>query len=310
MGNKLVLAPIKGYTDPIWRSCYFEHFTGIDKVVTPFLLLSEHNEAKKSYFPRFLPELGSDIEVVPQYLVKNPDTIIYSSKIMASLGVKEFNLNMGCPAPAIYKKGRGSGLLENLDSVKHILDSVVGNIPGDFTVKIRTGIVDSSLVKPILDILNEYTLKEVIVHPRYSRQLYGGSPDMEAFKYVYDNSTNPVSYNGDIYSLGDFKRVSTEFPRVSSWMLGRGVLQNPYLPIEIKTGKVVDQNIRKEGIINFISDFRSRLKGSYDKEGIAANRVKACLIYIAAYYNNSPQFITKIKQSRNLDQILDMIFLN
>ncbi len=309
MSDTLVLAPIKGYTDPLWRSCYFDFFSGIDKVVTPFLLLSEHNQAKKNYFPKFLPELGSGVEVVPQYLIKNPDTIIYSAKLMAELGVKEFNLNMGCPAPAIYKKGRGSGLLGNLDNVKKILDGVVGVIPGDFTVKIRTGIEDSSLVKPLLDLLNNYKLKEVIVHPRFARQLYNGVPDMDAFKYVYENSFNPVSYNGDIYTLEDFNKLKSDFPNVSSWMLGRGVLRDPFLPRTIKTGVEPSDNVRKETVTEFIYEFDRRLQENYEKKGIATNRVKAALIYIAAYYNDSEEFIKSVKRSQNMDQILEMISL-
>ncbi len=310
MDKKIVLAPIKGYTDPLWRSCYFDHFNGIDKVVTPFLLLSEHNHAKKNYFPKFFPELGTDVEVVPQYLIKDPETILYSSKIMADIGVKEFNLNMGCPAPAIYKKGRGSGLMENLDNVQNILDSVVGNIEGDFTVKVRTGIEDSSLIEPLVDLLNRYELKEVIVHPRFARQLYNGNPDMEAFRYVYNNSKNPVSYNGDIYTLEDFNRLEVEFPNVSSWMIGRGILRDPFLPSIIKTGIKPEKEFRKLSILNFIKDFDNRLRQSYIKDGIATNRVKACLIYIAAFYDDSEENITRIKRCRDLNQILDMIFLN
>ena len=306
----LVLAPIKGYTDPVWRSCYFDHFKGLDKVVTPFLLLSEHNQAKKGYFPQFLPELGSGVEVVPQFLIKNPDTLVYGASVMAKLGVKEFNLNMGCPAPAIYKKGRGSGLLEDLDSIRRILEGVIGNIPGNLTVKIRTGISDSSLVEPLIGILNEYPIKEVIVHPRFARQLYSGKPDMEAFDYVYNNSLNPVSYNGDIYTLDDYKKLKKIYPKVSSWMLGRGVLQDPFLPWSIKSGIEPTLTERRGKILDFIHDLDSRFKNSYGKELIASNRVKASLIYMAAYYDSNPDTITRVKRSQNLDQILKIMALN
>jgi len=306
----LVLAPIKGYTDPVWRSCYFDHFNGIDKVVTPFLLLSEHNQAKKGYFPQFLPELGSNVEVVPQFLIKNPDTLLYGASVMAKLGVNEFNINMGCPAPAIYKKGRGSGLLENLDSVRRILDGVVGNIPGDLTVKIRTGITDSSLVKPLIGILNEYPIKEVIVHPRFAKQLYSGKPDMDAFDYVYNNSLNPVSYNGDIYRLEDFTNLKSRYPKVSSWMLGRGVLRDPFLPSSIKSGIEPTDVERRAKVLDFIHDLNKRFKHNYEKELIASNRVKAALIYMSAYYDSNPDTITRVKRCQNLNQILEIMALN
>ncbi len=303
---KLVLAPIKGYTDPIWRSCYFDHFSGIDKVVTPFLLLSEHNRAKRSYFRKFLPELGRDVKVVPQYLIKDPETILYSAPLMAELGVKEFNLNMGCPAPAIFKKGRGSGLMENLNRLEKILDSVVGFIPGDFTVKIRTGIEDSSLIEPLIKILNRYELKEVIVHPRFARQRYEGIPDMDAFDYAYNNSSNPISYNGDINCVADFFLLNNKYPKVSSWMIGRGILRDPFLPNSIKTGEIPSSNDRIEKTVKFINDFASRLDLCYEKKGIAINRVKAAMIYIASYFNDDPEFIQSIKRCKSLDQMLTL----
>lgn len=309
MGDKLVLAPIKGYTDPLWRSCYFEHFSGIDKVVTPFLLLSEHNRAKKNYFPQFFPEIGTDIEVVPQFLVKTPETIIYATSLISELGVTEYNLNMGCPAPAIYKKGRGSGLMENLDSVQRILDNVIGTISGNFTVKIRTGITDSSLVAPLVELLNNYELKEVIVHPRFARQLYGGVPDMAAFSYIYNNSANPVSYNGDIYSLEDFTKLKETYPLVSSWMLGRGVLRDPFLPSIIKSGRKIHEDDRKAILLAFINDFHGRVCSNYPKVSIAINRVKSILNYIAAYYDDSVENITRVKRCQTLDQMLEIISL-
>ncbi len=310
MAINIVLAPIKGYTDPLWRSCYFNHFKGVDKVVTPFLLLSEHNNANRDYFPKFLPELGSDISVVPQYLVKNPETIVYSSKLMSEIGVTEFNLNMGCPAPAIYKKGRGSGLLKDLNSVKNILDGVIGNIPGDFTVKIRTGLTDNTLVKPLVDLLNNYKLKEVIVHPRYASQLYSGTPDLESFNYVYKNSLNPVSYNGDITTVDGFKQLYSDFPDVSSWMIGRGVLMDPYLPSKIKGISIPGDDERKVKIMEYIHDFHEILIQNYHKPGIVINRLKSLLIYIGMSINNSEEFVNRIKRASSLDQMLDIIFLN
>lgn len=306
----IVLAPIKGYTDPLWRSCYFKHFSGVDKVVTPFLLLSEHNRAKKNYFPRFLPELDMGIEVVPQFLVKRAESLLNAAEIMYDLGVREFNLNMGCPAPAIIRKDRGSGLLGSLDSARKLLDDIVPNIKGDFTVKIRTGIEDSSLLPNIIDVLNEYPLKEVIIHPRYAKQLYKGKPDMEAFSYGYKNSKNPVSYNGDVYTLEDYSKITTEFPDISSVMIGRGILRDPLLAESIKTGKQSDPIERKERLLEFIKDFSSICSKAYYKEITGFSRIKAMMIYIGEFYLESEESIKDIKRAKDLDQILEIISLN
>lgn len=310
MSKPLVLAPIKGYTDPLWRSCYFDHFSGLDKVVTPFLILSEHNKAKKSYFPRFFPELGTGVEVVPQLLVKKAETLLYVSEIMDELGIREYNLNMGCPAPAIYKKGRGSGLMQDLNSLTELLDGITGSLKSRFTVKIRTGIEDSSLIRPLVEILNRYKLQEVIVHPRFAQQLYRGKPDMEAFSYVYHNSVNPVSYNGDINTIGDYNSLIEEYPNLSSIMVGRGVLIDPFLPETIKTGQEPEKDERISRTLNYLRDFESRVKECYYKESIANNRVKSIMIYLTSWYSHDTEVINRIKRAKDLDQMLKIIDLN
>lgn len=306
----IVLAPIKGYTDPLWRSCYFKYFKGVDKVVTPFLLLSEYNRAKKGYFPKFLPELQQGIDVVPQFLVKKGETLLDAAEIMYDMGVKEFNLNMGCPAPAIIKKDRGSGLLKSLDSTKKLLDTVVPRIKGDFTVKIRTGIDDNSLLPQIIELLNSYKLKEVIIHPRFAKQLYNGTPDMDAFNYGYTHSVNPVSYNGDVYNCEDFSNITNKYPNISSVMIGRGILRDPFLPEIIKSGRNPSENERKSRLLEFIEDLDSRCKNSYSKEITAFSRIKSFMIYVGQYYLDSPEEILSIKRAKDLNQILDIISLN
>lgn len=306
----IVMAPIKGYTDPLWRSCYFRHFSGVDKVVTPFLLLSEHNRAKKGYFPKFLPELGTKVDVVPQFLVKRGDTLLDAANHMYDLGVREFNLNMGCPAPAIQKKGRGSGLLKDLNITRALLDKIVPNIKGDFSVKIRIGIDDSSLLSHVIDLLNEYELKEVIIHPRYATQLYKGSPDMDAFKYGYDNSKNPVSYNGDIYSLDDYRSILKRFPNISSVMIGRGILRDPFLPETIKSGVSPSVKVRKEKVLKFIFELKDLCDEAYFKEITAFSRMKSFLIYLGEFYSDNPEDTLRIKRAENIDQILKIISLN
>lgn len=200
--------------------------------------------------------------------------------------------------------------MKDLSTITHLLDGIMGELKSDFTVKIRTGIEDSSLLKPIIDILNNYDLKEVIVHPRFAKQLYKGTPDMEAFSYVYNNSKNPVSYNGDINSLEDYNALIKEFPNLSSVMLGRGVLMDPFLPSTIKTGVEPGREERVHRTVDYMKDFESRVKECYYKESIANSRVKSIMIYLASWYSSSEETITRIKRAKDLDQMLEIIDLN
>ncbi len=303
---KLVLAPVKGYTDHLYRRVFFNFFKGIDSVVTPFLILSEDNRVKSSFFPPLFPELKLGIKVVPQFLVKKGEMLIEASKILSDMGIGEFNINMGCPSPSIYKKGRGSGLLDNLNLMNDLLNYVVPRIPGDLTVKIRTGLENSDNIDKIVNVLNNFPLKEVIVHPRFGKQLYTGVPDMDAFRYVYSNSKNPVAYNGDVNNIVDYKKIVDEFT-LSSVMLGRGVLMDPFFPEYIKTGVYPDLNTRKEILKIFVLQLNYLFLEEYPNPKTAFSRMKSLLIYLAKGLDANELLV---KRAQDLNQILSILDLN
>jgi tRNA-dihydrouridine synthase len=41
-------------------------------------------------------------------------------------------------------------------------------------------------------------------------------------------------YNGDILSPDDFNQLNDLFTKTASWMLGRGILMDPFLPAKLK----------------------------------------------------------------------------
>ena len=82
--------------------------------------------------------------------------------------------------------------------------------------------------------MNEFPLNEVILHPRIAKQLYRGIADREVFFRAVEISRHPMVYNGDILTLEDFNHLDTLFGTTSSWMVGRGILKDPFLPLKIK----------------------------------------------------------------------------
>ena len=61
-----------------------------------------------------------------------------------------------------------------------------------------------------------------MIHPRIQKEFYNGKPHMEQFAHAYENSKNPLCYNGDIFTVEDFKKLSKAFPKLEAVMLGRG----------------------------------------------------------------------------------------
>lgn len=307
MKENLVLAPIKGYTDPPWRSVFFKYFGGFSKVVTPFLILSEERVPKVSYVRSCLPELGTDVAVTPQILGKNPDSFLKVAEVLKEIGVTEVNLNMGCPASVAVKKGRGSGLLKDLDGVKRFLDRVCSSISIDLTLKVRTGMSDHSVLLPLTELVNDYPIKEFIIHPRYAEQFYEGSPNRDLFEEACNLCRHPVSYNGDIYTKEDFYTLKERFPRVSSWMIGRGVLRDPWLALEIQGNSRPSPEEGREKLSLFLNELYGIFKELYPKEVTVTGRMKALFLYLA--YNKSEEIVSGIKRAPSVEEMLRLLEL-
>ncbi len=236
----MILAPMQGLTEAMFRRVYERCFPGtISLAVSPFLSLT-HNIASmrggihREILEDVLPENNQgSIPVIPQILGKEPDEFIALCGALADLGYTEVNWNMGCPVRKVVGKRRGSGLLPHPDLVRSILDAVVPRIGMALSVKVRIGLKDKKEIFDLIPILNDYPLASVTVHPRLGRQQYSGVPDLDTFGQVLPLIKHPVVYNGDINTAAFAASIRERFPQVADIMVGRGVLYNPMLPLDI-----------------------------------------------------------------------------
>ena len=151
----------------------------------------------------------------------------------------------------VTNKGLGSGLLPHPDQISMILEESLPKIQGKLSVKMRTGLQTSDEIFPVIDVLNDFPLHEVILHPRVAKQLYKGVPDEEIFAEVSRRIKHPLVYNGDLASVEDFIRLNNLFSSTESWMAGRGILKNPWLPYLFKNGSLPDKERSAETLKNF-----------------------------------------------------------
>jgi tRNA-dihydrouridine synthase len=85
----------------------------------------------------------------------------------------------------------------------------------------------------ILPILAHYPIDFLCIHPRLGVQQYAGSVDLDTFESFYQTTKHKIVYSGDINDLYFFEQLQKRFPKIENWMLGRGILQNPFLAEEI-----------------------------------------------------------------------------
>lgn len=259
----MILAPMQGLTEVLFRRVYEECFPGaIELAVSPFLSLTHGNLAEAwEKIDDVLPEANvGSIPVIPQILGKEPEEFVELGNRLYDLGYGEINWNMGCPMRKVTGKHRGSGILPYPDEVRTILDSIVPRLKPRLSVKMRLGLRSKEEIFALVPIINDYPIASVTIHPRLGRQQYTGRPDLDTFGEVLPQFRHPVIYNGDICTAADAHRIRERFPQVANIMVGRGILYHPTLPLEIKGVQVDDMlKLNKRFIVRLVEEIGRRL---------------------------------------------------
>ena len=220
-------APMEGITDSVFRRAHHAHFSGITRYYMPFISPTVHR-ALTPREAREVPKADSvPFEAVPQLLTKVPEDFLWAAGQCRDLGYDEVNLNLGCPSGTVTAKGKGSGMLRDPDQLDRFLDTIFRDAPLPISVKTRLGFESPEEFPRLLEIFNQYPIRELTVHPRVRKAFYDGAVDMEAFRYCLEVSKAPVCYNGNLSSVSQIEAFSREFPQVKSVMIGRGLVGDP-----------------------------------------------------------------------------------
>ncbi len=299
MQDLIQLAPMRGFTDVIYRDSFNALFSGLDEMVAPFISSVKGPRIKPKLLKDVLPEANSRETVIPQILGKSAQEFIVLASALHEVGYQTINWNLGCPYPMVAKKGRGSGLLPYPDRIDGFLETVLNAIPNRLSVKVRLGRFQKEEIFELMPVFNRYPLTEIIVHPRTGVQMYNGEVDLDVFSRCAAESVHSVVYNGDIVSLGSFQWLKQQLPGISKWMIGRGVLANPFLPEMIKSGQS-----EVESPLERFREFHDLLLRRYAEklcgDGHLLQRMKGLWGYMAGHLGNGERFLKQIRKSRSL----------
>ena len=220
-------APMEGLTDSVYRREHHRFFGGVDRYYMPFFSPTVHL-ALTAREARELPKADSvPFCAVPQVLTKVPEDFLWAAEVIRDLGYGEINLNIGCPSGTVVAKGKGSGMLRDLDELARFFDSVFSDSPLPISVKTRIGLENPEEFFDILELYNQYPMQELIIHPRVRKQFYDGQVHREWFAYAMEHSRNPLCFNGDIRTSSEIDALQAQYPGLNAVMIGRGLIADP-----------------------------------------------------------------------------------
>lgn len=229
----LQFAPLLGLADVHFINTYHKYFGGFNEMMLPYITATINSPIRPTVIKKNLGALNHEITIVPQLLSNDVDGFIHFAKVFFDLGYSKINWNLGCPYLKVTRKNRGSGLLNQPETIKKILDCITPKIENRLSLKVRLGIDSAEDLEKLIPVFNQYNLDEVIIHARVATQYYEGQPMHDDFFKLTQNIDAPVIYNGDIVYREDAEFIRKRAPYLKGLMIGRGAFINPPITCQL-----------------------------------------------------------------------------
>lgn len=256
----LHFAPLQGYTEAPYRDAHATVFGGIDTYYTPFVRI-ERGEFRRKDTRDIEPGNNHVEHLVPQLIASNIEKAETILALFIEKGYREVSINLGCPFPILAKRHNGSGMLPYPEEVKALLAMVEQHPEIRFSVKMRLGWESPEECLALAPLLNALPLEHVALHARLGKQQYKGEVDLDAFAAFAEVCQKPLIYNGDLLTVEDIQRIEKRFPQLAGIMIGRGLLANPALAMEYKTGVSLSPEQLREKLRTLHATVYARYEG-------------------------------------------------
>lgn len=224
-----------GVSDPVFRRLCEEQ--GADVAFTEMVSakgLSYANDKTRHLIDR----LPGTQKVGVQLFGHEPHTMAEQARwVEDELGeaLAYLDINMGCPARKIVKKGDGSALMKDPFLASKIVSAVKEAVEHPVTVKFRRGWSEEEgeIAPAFACQMQEAGADAVAVHGRFALQYYRGASERGCITRVKEALTIPVIGNGDIQSGADAVRLFQE-TGCDAVMVARASQGNPWVFADIK----------------------------------------------------------------------------
>ena len=300
MSQTLLSSPLQGFTDYKFRNAFNHFFGGIDTFYSPYIRLNGKLVIKNSYKKDIELENNTELEVIPQIITNNVEEFLFVAKYVRELGYKELNWNLGCPYPMVTKRGMGSGLIADPEKINSILHKIHNESDILVSMKMRMGYDTPEEILEVLPVLDNYPLKNIAIHARIGKQLYKGGTDLDSFQKCVDNTKHKLYYNGDVTSVAAYKKLQERFPSIDHWMIGRGLIADPFLPSMIKAETTEYPKNR----FDIFNEFHNRIFTEYDAALSGPTPIKMKMLgfweYFSQSFSNPQKTYKKIKKAGNI----------
>lgn len=281
------LAPMQDITDLLFMQVISEYGSP-DYFFTEYFRVYDHSKLDP-HILRSITENATGRPVFAQLIGENISDLVRSAQALSRYPIAGIDLNLGCPAPRVYRKNVGGGLLRDPERISQILGALRQSIDGLFTVKMRIGFENTANFDRILDLINLHNVDLLSLHGRTVKESYHGAIHYDLIAQAVKKVNCPVLANGNVSSAAS--AVTTlEKTRAAGVMIGRAAIRNPWifkqvrehlkgLPISIVTlaqvrdyidklnNAVAIPNIPERSRVNYLKKYLNFIGQGVEAEG-------------------------------------------
>lgn len=277
---KLLLAPMATLSHEALRNLIFR-FGGCDEYYCEMIHATSLVSGGKfeEYYIRTQPEPDKMVWQLTDY---REEALKEASKIVSELGGIGIDINMGCPAPDIYRTGAGCAWMSKplqevasmLNKVKSVLDSSTTSCKR-LSCKIRLGEEDFTIEKlfDYCDMLVSEGVTQITLHPRTRKEKYTRKARWEYvnqlceyLKSKYSSLNLQIIGNGSIFSVEDAITSIKKAPNIDGIMLGRSAIQKPWLFKQISSALLNEEFKTKIDLFELAIDFMKDIENCQPQE--------------------------------------------
>lgn len=295
----LALAPMQDVTDlPFWR--LMTRYGGADLYYTEYFRVTQTSCLDKKILESITGN-PTGRPVIAQMIGNDIPSLIRSARALRNHPIAAIDLNLGCPAPVVYRKCAGGGLLRDLPRVDSILGALREAIPEKFTVKTRVGFEAERTIESLLPLFAKHSVDLVTVHGRTVLQMYTGSIRHDLIRLASESLECPVLANGNV-STPAGAESALRATAARGLMIGRGAVRNPWIFSQIRehlAGKPVTLPTGRE-VLAYIHDLYGTVcdPGIPDPKGV--QKIKKYANFIGE--GISPEFLHAVRRAGSKEE--------
>jgi tRNA-dihydrouridine synthase B len=227
----LALAPMQDVTDlPFWN--LMTAYRGADVYFTEYFRVHPTSNLEP-WILRSITENPTGRPVIAQMIGNDIPSLIRTSRELQQYPIVAVDLNLGCPAPVVYRKCAGGGLLREPQRVDAILGALRDDLSIPFTVKTRVGFDSPDVFDELLPIFAKHSIDLLTVHGRTVHEMYRSEVHYDLIARAVAELPFPVLANGNVYSAQNAVEILRR-TGAKGLMIGRGAIRNPWLFHQIR----------------------------------------------------------------------------